>query len=78
MKQCMYGSVTHTYILTFEKPSIAKEIRNGYTIERVEQYIPAPLQCFKCQKFGHHKKYVEDAKYVANMTQIIWKMNART
>ena len=47
---------THTYILTFEKPSIPKEIRIGYTIERVEQYIPAPLQCFKCQKFGHHKE----------------------
>ena len=47
---------THTYILTFEKPSIPKEIRIGYTIERVEQYIPAPLRCFKCQKFGHHKE----------------------
>ena len=28
---------THTYILTFEKPSIPKEIRTGYPIERVEQ-----------------------------------------
>ena len=33
---------THTYILTFEKSLILKEIRIGYTIERVEQYIPAP------------------------------------
>ena len=47
---------THTYILTFEKPSIPKEIRIGYTIERVEQYIPAPVRCFKCQEFGHHKE----------------------
>ena len=47
---------THTYILTFEKPSIPKEIRIGYTIERVEQYIPTPLRCFKCQKFRHHKE----------------------
>ena len=38
---------THTYILTFEKPSIPKEIRIGFTIERVEQYIQAPLRCFK-------------------------------
>ena len=44
------------HILTFEKPSIPKEIRIGYTIERVELYIPAPLRCFKCQKFGHHKE----------------------
>ena len=34
---------THTYILTFEKPSIQKEIRICFTIERVEQYIEAPL-----------------------------------
>ena len=47
---------THTYILTYEKPSIPKEIRIGFTIERVEQYIPTPLRCFKCQKFGHHKE----------------------
>ena len=47
---------THTYILTFEKPSIPKEIRIGYTIERVEQYLPASLRCFKCQKFEHHKE----------------------
>ena len=47
---------THTYILAFEKPSIPKEIRIGYTIERVEQYIQAPLRCFKCQKFGHYKE----------------------
>ena len=47
---------THTYILTFEKPSIPKEIRIGYSIERVEQYIQAPLRCFKCQKFGHNKE----------------------
>ena len=46
---------THTYVLTFDKPEMPKEIRIGYMIERVEQFIPAPLQCFRCQKFGHHK-----------------------
>ena len=47
---------THTYILTFEKPLIPKEIRIGYTIERVEQYIPVPLRCFKCQKIWTPQK----------------------
>ena len=28
----------------------------GYCLERVEQYVPAPLRCFKCQKFGHHRE----------------------
>ena len=72
---------THTYILTFEKPSIPKEIRIGNTIERVEQYIQTPLRCFNVKNLNFTKKYAEDAKYVtnvANVTQIIWKMNAGT
>ena len=27
-----------------------------YCLERIELYIPAPLRCFKCQKYGHHRK----------------------
>ena len=46
---------THMYVLTFDKPEIPKEIRIGYTIEKVEQFMPPPLWCFRCQKFGHHK-----------------------
>ena len=33
-----------------------KELKMGYCLERVEQYVPAPLRCFKCQKFGHHRE----------------------
>ena len=47
---------TNTYILTFNKPRTPKEVKTGYCLERVEQYIPAPLRCFKCQKFGHHRE----------------------
>ena len=45
---------TNTYILTFNSPTTPKEIKIGYINEKIEQYIPNPLQCFKCQKFGHH------------------------
>ena len=61
-------------ILTFEKPSILKEIRIGYTIERVEHDV------LSVKNFDITKKYVEDAKYVANVAnviQIVWKMNAK-
>lgn len=44
---------TNTYILTFEKPTLSKEIKIGYTIAKVEPYIPNPRRCHKCQKFGH-------------------------
>ena len=41
---------TNTYILTFNKPRAPKEVKIGYCLERVEQYVPAPLRNFKCQK----------------------------
>ena len=47
---------TNTYILTFNKPQTPKEVKIGYCLERVEQYVPASLRCFKCQKFGHHRE----------------------
>ena len=47
---------TNTYILTFNKPQTPKEVKIGYCLERVEQHVPAPLRCFKCQKFGHHRE----------------------
>ena len=47
---------TNTYILTFNKPHTLKKVNIGYGPERIEQYIPAPLKCFKCQKYGHHRE----------------------
>ena len=44
---------TNTYILTINSPTIPKEIKIAYINEKIEQYIPNPLWCFKCQKFGH-------------------------
>ena len=45
---------TNTYILTFNSPTTPKEIKIGYINEKIETYIPNPLQCYECQKFGHH------------------------
>ena len=47
---------TNTYIQAFNKPRTPIEVKIGYCLERVEQYVPAPLRCFKCQKYGHHRK----------------------
>ena len=41
---------TNTYILTFNKP------RTPNKEKRVELYVRAPLRCFKCQKYGHHRE----------------------
>ena len=45
---------TNTHILTFNKPRTPKEVKISYCLERVEQFVPALLRCFKCQKFGYH------------------------
>ena len=47
---------TNTYILNINTPKPPTEIKIGYLITKVETYIPNPLRCHNCQKFGHHKE----------------------
>ena len=46
---------TNTVILTFNTPTPPKYISAEYIRTKVELYIPNPLRCFNCQKFGHGK-----------------------
>ena len=46
---------TSTFILTFDRPVLPKSIKAGYINLNVDPYIPNPLRCFRCQRFGHHK-----------------------
>lgn len=46
---------TNTFVLTFNTPTPPKDIRAAYMKIDVEPYIPNPLRCFKCQRFGHGK-----------------------
>ena len=41
---------TNTYIMTFDQPKIPEKIKVGYTMERVEQFLPNPLHSYNCQK----------------------------
>ena len=47
---------TSTFIITFNKPTLPKEILAAYILIKVDPYIPNPLRCFKCQRFGHHQE----------------------
>ena len=38
--------------MTFDQPKIPERIKVGYTMERVEQFIPNRLRCYNCQKYG--------------------------
>ena len=46
---------TITYILAFNKSSLPKELKVGYNLIKVSPYIPNPLRCYNCKKFGHHE-----------------------
>lgn len=47
--------LTNTYILTFGSPNLPTSIKAGFVNIPVSPFIPNPLRCFKCQRFGHHK-----------------------
>ena len=43
----------NTFILTFGTPLRPKTLKIGYLSCNVDVYIPNPLQCYNCYRFGH-------------------------
>ena len=46
---------TNTLLLTFNMITVPKNLRIFYRFVPVDVYIPNPLRCFNCQRFGHHE-----------------------
>ncbi|XP_055951612.1 uncharacterized protein LOC129987684 [Argiope bruennichi] len=46
---------TKHYIITFHSPKLPEFLYAGYIKLPVRPYIPNPLLCFQCQRFGHSK-----------------------
>ncbi|GFV67937.1 uncharacterized protein TNCV_1872191 [Trichonephila clavipes] len=44
---------TKHIILTFNSPKLPTTIKAGYLNCKIRPYIPNPLRCFKCKRFGH-------------------------
>ncbi|GFX46779.1 uncharacterized protein TNCV_4039271 [Trichonephila clavipes] len=44
---------TKHLILTFNRPKLPTTIKAGYLNCKIHPYIPNPLHCFRCQRFGH-------------------------
>ncbi|GFY33286.1 uncharacterized protein TNCV_1241361 [Trichonephila clavipes] len=44
---------TKHIILTFNSPKFPATIKAGYLNSKIRPYIPNPLRCFQCQRFGH-------------------------
>ena len=45
----------NTILLTFNSVVPPKTLKIFYRIIPVEMYVPNPLRCFNCQRFGHHE-----------------------
>ena len=58
---------TNTLFLTFDFPKPPEKIKLGYYIVNVSPYIPNPLRCFQCQKFGHSKRWCKTNLPVGNV-----------
>lgn len=44
---------TGTVFLTFNSSRLPERLTVGFISVKVEEYVPSPLRCFRCQKFGH-------------------------
>ncbi|GFW07139.1 RNA-directed DNA polymerase from mobile element jockey [Trichonephila clavipes] len=44
---------TKHMILTFNNPNLPITVKAGYLNCKIRPYVPNPLRCFKCQRFGH-------------------------
>ena len=44
---------TNTLFLTFNTPDLPKKITVGYLKVKVALFVPNPMRCFNCNKFGH-------------------------
>jgi hypothetical protein len=47
---------TNTLFLTFAMAQLPEAIKVGYLRVKVTPFVPSPLQCFRCQKYGHGSK----------------------
>ncbi|XP_055943541.1 uncharacterized protein LOC129974670 [Argiope bruennichi] len=56
---------TQHVVLTFSTTDLPKFIKAGYLRCTVKPYIPNPVRCFKCQKFGHSQQACRGSKICA-------------
>ena len=44
---------TNTLLWTFNRVNVPKSLKIFYRVVPVDVYVPNPLRCFNCQRFGH-------------------------
>ncbi|XP_055943826.1 uncharacterized protein LOC129974998 [Argiope bruennichi] len=56
---------TQHVVLTFSTTELPKSIKAGYLRCPIKPYIPNPVRCFKCQRFGHSQQACRGTKICA-------------
>ena len=68
---------TNTLFLTFNTPDLLKEITVGYLKVKVALFVPNPMRCFNCNKFGHTSQHCKVLQNVRVVENISIKVNVR-
>ncbi|VDI75548.1 Hypothetical predicted protein [Mytilus galloprovincialis] len=59
----------NTYLLTFRTPTPPPSITLGCFGIRVDMFIPNPIRCFTCQKFGHGSKQCRELTIITKKNE---------
>lgn len=46
-------SPTYSVRLTFSTDQLPDSVKVGYNVHTVDKYVPPPLRCYSCQRYGH-------------------------
>ena len=57
---------THNIILTFNRVDLPLDVHVGYVRVKVRPYIPGPMRCFKCLRFGHTRDFCKNRPTCGN------------
>ena len=68
---------TNTLFLTFGSPELPKEITVGYLKVKVDLFVPNPMRCFNCNKFGHTSQRYKVAAKCPDCGKINMKVDVR-
>jgi hypothetical protein len=53
---------THTFFVTFAMAKLPSDMKVGYLKIPVTPFVPSPMRCYKCQKFGHTSQRCKEAE----------------
>lgn len=77
IKKKVNGVLTNTAlcILTFKRSVLPTSIHFGFHEVLVKQYIPNPLRCLNCFRFGHSRKTCKNDRVCANCSESFHEPN---